>query len=358
MQKQLSDKSAMRRALALAVRGAGRTKPNPLVGALVVADGKIVGRGWHKQAGCLHAEIEALNQAGDRARDATLYVTLEPCNHHGKTPPCAEAVLSAGIRRVVCAMRDTNPKVEGGGLEFLQKAGIEVTEGVLEEEARTINRAWLYSVEKDRPFVLLKLAHTIDGAIAGKDGARRQISSNASLAHAQRLRAYFDAIMVGVGTVMRDDPLLTNRSAGGAQLLKVVIDSKLRTLPSAKIFETGSVQIFCSASVDSGRQAALEERGAKIVSCVGNDGQVDLAAVIAHLHREGIQALLCEGGAKIAASMLRANLVDRFLSYESPRVIEGGLRVDFAAQLLNFEQVWEKRKGGDKVRLYAAKLIR
>lgn len=350
-----SDESAMRRALALALRGRGQVKPNPMVGAVVLKDGKIIGSGWHRKAGAKHAEVEALEEAGDKATGATLYVTLEPCNHHGKTPPCTEAIIKAGIKRLVCAVKDPNPEVQGGGFEELKKAGIEVDYGLLEEEARTINRGWFSVVEKSKPFVLLKLASDKNNAIAGPGGERVQISSNASLAHSQRLRGYFDAILVGVGTVLKDDPQLTNRSGKGNNPVKIVLDSELRTSNKATIFNEGEVVIFCGKKASGSKKNEFEGIGIGVVpvgAALEPPDKLSFNEILSHLSKLGIQSLLIEGGAQVAREVVNQKLCDRFLHYQSQNEIVGGERVEIEEWIGGMKMVWEKEKGGDRVKLY------
>lgn len=226
----------MWRALALARRGSGFTRPNPLVGAVIVKEGRIVGQGWHQAAGGPHAEIHALKDAGAQARGATLYVTLEPCNHFGKTPPCTESIIAAGVSRVEVALRDANPNVKGQGIERLREAGIEVQFGLLADQARELNIAWTHWVTTGRPFVLAKLSLSIDGRTSYPDGSAKWLSSPISRVQVQRLRRYVDAVMVGSDTVLTDDPLLTNRSGRGDQPLRLIIDPCLETSPQAAVY--------------------------------------------------------------------------------------------------------------------------
>lgn len=329
------DSMYMRRALALARRGRGCVAPNPMVGAIIVSDGKIVGRGWHQKAGGRHAEIAAIEQAGSRAKGAVLYITLEPCNHFGKTPPCTEAIANSGIRRVVVAHRDPNPEVCGGGVDRLREAGIEVRVGVLESVARELNAGWLFSVERGAPYVVLKAALSLDGKISSGPGIRTYLSCAASRAHVHRLRREADGLMVGVETVLADDPLLTNRSGLGRQPLKIIVDSRLRIGPDARVFlphrdkfgeNPARVLIATTSSADRAKRDLLEKRGAEIVELDGAGGQVDLRSLM-HVFRErALVSVLCEGGARLARSLIVAGCCQRLVLYHAPKFIgEQGL---------------------------------
>ncbi|OLC33568.1 MAG: riboflavin biosynthesis protein RibD [Candidatus Rokubacteria bacterium 13_1_40CM_4_69_5] len=307
------DERLMRRALELAERARGLTSPNPLVGALVVSgEGQIVGEGFHAAAGRPHAEIEALAAAGDRARGATLYVTLEPCAHHGRTPPCAPAIVAAGIRRVVTAIGDPNPLVSGRGFEALRAAGLEVTVGLLEREAAQQNRVFLTAMRERRPHVTLKAAMTLDGKIADSHGASQWITGEAARREAHRLRSESDAIIVGVGTVLRDDP--------------VVLDTEARTPPAARLITAGTAAralIAVAASVPPARLRQLEAAGATVVRLPGGDGRVDPGAVLADLFAREVRSVLVEGGAEVHAAFLDAGLVDRVAVFIGPRLLGG-----------------------------------
>ena len=324
------DVSHMRRALALARRGSGLACPNPVVGAVVVRNGAVVGRGWHREASGAHAEVEALDMSGALAQGATLYVTLEPCNHYGKTPPCVERIVAAGVARVVLAMRDPNPHVKGGGIERLRAAGIEVVEGILSKEAQALNRPWLSWIQNRRPLVVVKLAVSLDGRIAHADGRSKWLSSTVSRAQVHRLRRETGAIMVGVSTVMADNPRLTNRTGYGAQPLRVIVDSQLRVPPSAEVFrplglrEQGPNPIAIVATTsrsDYQQRRDLEMAGAEVVVFDGPEGRVDLSALFSFLGARGIQSVLCEGGAKLATELLCKGLCHQLMLYSSPLLI-------------------------------------
>ena len=334
MQYEALDDGYMRRALELAAGGAGYVSPNPLVGCVIVRDGRIVGEGFHQRFGTPHAERHALHDAGNLAQGATLYVTLEPCCHTGKTPPCVDAVIAAGIERVVVAMRDPNPLVAGGGLARLREAGISVTLGVHEFEARQLNESFIKHVVTRTPFVTLKCAITLDGKIATRSGASRWITGPGARAHVHALRHATDAILVGIGTVMQDDPLLTTRlpNKRGANPLRVIVDSHLRLPLTAKV---ATVSPDCRTLVATTHRARksnhlrLKKRGVEIVCLPSyDDGRVDLAALWHHLGDQGIASVLVEGGATLSASLLTRRLVDKVQFFIAPKIIGGdGLSV-------------------------------
>jgi diaminohydroxyphosphoribosylaminopyrimidine deaminase / 5-amino-6-(5-phosphoribosylamino)uracil reductase len=326
-----ADAAFMERALMLAERGRGRTTPNPMVGALIVSpEGIVVGRGFHERAGTPHAEVHAIADAGDRARGATLYCTLEPCCHTGRTGPCSVAVQQAGIARVVAAVTDPNPKVAGGGLRYLRDHGIDVTVGVLGDAAARLNGAYFTNVTERRPFVTMKIAMSLDGRIAAAPGARTALTSEAANRHAQRLRAEVDAIAVGSETVLIDDPLLTARDVyRWRPLSRVIFDNRLRTPPAARIFTTladGPIIVVTSkAAVQAkscgvtSRLRALEDAGATIVA---TDTARDLASAMTHLFADhDIGSLLLEGGAALHAAAWNAGLVDRVRMYVTPHAL-------------------------------------
>jgi diaminohydroxyphosphoribosylaminopyrimidine deaminase/5-amino-6-(5-phosphoribosylamino)uracil reductase len=329
------DISHMRHALLLAARGLGRVAPNPAVGCVIVSpEGHILGRGWTQPGGRPHAETVALAMAGAAAKGATAYVSLEPCSHHGMTAPCADALAAAGIARVVAAVEDPDPRVRGKGFQRLEEAGIAVTRGVLEAEARTLNRGFFTRVAKGRPLVALKSAESADGYVAGpsgeeQPGAERWITGATARRHAHLLRAQYDAILVGIGTVVADDPLLTCRLPGleDRSPLRVVLDSALRLLPKSKLAQTAHevpVAVFTTAK-DGG--ATLTELGVRIERVApGPDGRVDLAAMLRALAARGITRVLVEGGPKLHAAFLAAGMVDEVHIYRAPAKLKQGLR--------------------------------
>ncbi len=326
----------MARALRLAERGLHTTMPNPRVGCVIVRAGEVVGEGWHERAGEPHAEIHALRQAGDRARGATAYVTLEPCSHHGRTPPCANALIDAGVTRVVAALRDPNPQVSGRGLELLTLAGIQVQVGLLETEARELNLGFVARMTRSRPWLRLKTAASLDGKTALENGESKWITGEPARADVQRWRARSCAILTGVGTVLADDPRMNVREMDiGRQPLKVIVDSRLYTPPAAKILPSpasgggaggegkltpGPVLIACSQA-DPTRRAALEAAGAEILGLPGADGRVDLVALLGELARRGVNEIHGEAGATLNGALLQAGLVDEWLAYVAPLVM-------------------------------------
>ncbi len=319
----------MRRALRVAAKGAGRTSPNPMVGAIVVQDGIAVGEGWHRAAGEPHAEVDALRAAGEGARGATLVVTLEPCSHRGRTPPCVDAIREAGITRVVAAMRDPFPKVDGRGFRALRAAGIAVEHGLLEDEARRLNGGFVSRVERGRPFVLLKLALTIDGhtAVPG----RRYLSGRRALREVHRLRDRSDAVLVGVGTVLADDPRLTVREVRGRDPLRVVLDTEARTPLGAQIVRSRDPQrtiLLIARDADQRRVARLRAAGVLVATIPRAEAGLDLARALRWLAEQGVNTVLSEGGPSIATALIREGLADRALFIVSPLVGGSGPRLE------------------------------
>lgn len=311
------------RMMARAISAARRCRPspNPRVGAVIAKGDEVLAVGAHRCAGEAHAEIVALATAGARARGADLYVTLEPCNHFGLTPPCAEAIVAAGIRRVTFGCADPNPHVRGGGIELLRRAGVEVRSGVLLAEAEALVEDFAKSVTTGLPFVTLKLAQTLDGRIATRTGDTRWVTGPAARKQAHRLRREHDAVLVGIGTVLADDPALTVRLVRGKSPRRVIVDSHLRTPPKAAALRGGAL-VLC-AEAPPRRRALLEKAGAEIVLCPGRGGRVDLKKGLATLAKHGVLAVLAEGGGEIAGSLLAAGLVDRVVLFVSPRLVGG-----------------------------------
>ncbi|MFH1468897.1 MAG: bifunctional diaminohydroxyphosphoribosylaminopyrimidine deaminase/5-amino-6-(5-phosphoribosylamino)uracil reductase RibD [Pseudomonadota bacterium] len=314
----MNDADYMHRCLELAARAVGRTAPNPLVGAVIVAGGEIVGEGFHARAGEAHAEVLALRRAGQRARGATLYVNLEPCDHHGRTPPCTEAILTAGIRRVVIGMSDPNPLVLGRGIQRLRAAGLEVEVGVRFDDCRAVNADFVTAMERGRPRVTLKAAATLDGRIATQTGESQWITSPEARAHVHRLRNERDAVLVGAGTALVDDPALTCRLAGGRDPVPVVLDSRLRVPVTARMFAAGARALVYTAV------APPPEHPATVVRVAAGPGGLDLGEVLADLLRRGLHSVLVEGGGQVHRSFLDAGLVDVVLLYLAPAVLGGG----------------------------------
>jgi diaminohydroxyphosphoribosylaminopyrimidine deaminase/5-amino-6-(5-phosphoribosylamino)uracil reductase len=313
----------MARALRLAERGRFTAHPNPVVGCVLAKQDKIVGEGWHEKTGAAHAEVNALDKAGTRAEGSAAYVTLEPCAHHGKTPPCADALIEAGISRVVIAMRDPNPDVAGGGLEKLLAAGIEVQTGLMQAVAAELNRGFVKRVLENRPLVRLKLAASIDGAIAMANGESQWITGLAARNDVQRLRARSGAVMTGIGTVLVDDPSLNVRATefdtGGLQPLRVVLDSQLRMPVTAGMLALpGHTLVCCSGSPDT---TALQQANAEVKSFGVVDGRVDADAVLQELAVRGVSDVLVEAGPELAGSLLDKDLVDELVIYQAPHIM-------------------------------------
>jgi len=312
----------MREALLLARRG--RTSPNPMVGAVLVSDGAIVGKGYHPRAGEPHAEVFALRQAGERARGADLYVTLEPCCHHGKTPPCADAVIAAGVKRVFAAMEDPNPQVCGKGFARLREAGIEVQVGLLGEEAGELNRGFIKRVTCGRPFVLWKAAMTLDGKTACHTGDSRWVTGEAARRRVHRIRSQSDAVMVGIGTVLADNPELTVRSCRGQNPLRVVVDARAETPPASRVLGGEAATIIAvTGAAPAGRVEALRGVGAEILEVESQGGRVNLSRLLEMLAELGINNVLLESGGRLSASMLGDGLVDRGLIFIAPKIAGG-----------------------------------
>jgi len=316
-----ADHGYMARALRLAQRGLYTTTPNPRVGCVLVKDSAIVGEGWHQQAGGPHAEVHALNAAGAAARGATAYVTLEPCSHHGRTPPCAEALISAGVARVVAAMQDPNPQVAGQGMAMLAAAGIVAECGLLETDAVELNIGFVSRMSRGRPWVRLKLAASLDGKSALQNGASQWITGPAARQDGHRWRARACAILSGIGTVRDDDPQLNVRGvATTRQPLKVVVDSRLELSPGARVLADGNL-LLATAVADGPNAEALSERGAELLCLPNGDGKVDLAALMAELGRRGVNELHVEGGFRLGGALLQAGLADELLLYLAPCLI-------------------------------------
>ncbi|HKY32306.1 MAG TPA: bifunctional diaminohydroxyphosphoribosylaminopyrimidine deaminase/5-amino-6-(5-phosphoribosylamino)uracil reductase RibD [Candidatus Polarisedimenticolia bacterium] len=360
------DLEHMARCLHLAARAAGRTRPNPMVGAVVARGGRVVSEAWHRRAGGAHAEVLALRRAGPAARGATLYANLEPCCHYGRTPPCVEAILAAGIRRVVASHRDPFPMVDGRGFAALRAAGVRVEVGPMAAQARELNGPYLTSLLLGRPFVEIKAAVSLDGRIATRTGESRWISSPASRMEAHRMRSRCDAILVGARTVARDDPLLTVRlrvrrapaAPGGP--LGVVLDSRLVTSPAARLLagrRRGSVIIYGARQAPARRVRRLAAAGALVVPAPARGGRVSLPWVLEDLLRRGVQSLLIEGGGEVIASALEAGVVDRMTLFVAPVVIggrdavplAGGKGVARLSEALRARSLQTERRGPDLV---------
>ncbi|MCE5334835.1 MAG: bifunctional diaminohydroxyphosphoribosylaminopyrimidine deaminase/5-amino-6-(5-phosphoribosylamino)uracil reductase RibD [Desulfobacteraceae bacterium] len=334
----------MKKALSLAARGAGRTSPNPLVGAVVVKGDSIVGRGWHDVLGGPHAEVNALADAGGNASGAALYVTLEPCNHQGLTPPCTKAVIEAGISRVVFAMTDPNPGVAGGGAEFLLRRGIEVKGGVLERECRGINQPFIKYVTTGMPFVRLKAAATLDGFIAARSGDSKWISNETSRRLAHRLRLISDGVLVGIGTVLADDPMLTVRLRGGTlrQPVRIVLDSGLKLPVRSQLARSAGaspVWVICGEDASAEKERALSAAGVDVIRTAGRENGLPLGAILKELGKRRISSVLVEGGGRVLGSFLESGFADEFYFFYAPKILgdrggvgmlQGGPRLSIA----------------------------
>ena len=325
----MSDEVAfMRRAMELAAKGKGFASPNPMVGAVIVKKGKIIGEGYHRRAGDKHAEIMALEKCVEDPRGGTLYLNLEPCCHRGKTPPCVEAIIKAGIKRVVAAMEDPNPLVKGRGFELMRRRGIEVEAGLCRQEAEELNEKFIFFIKNKRPFVMIKAALSLDGKIATPTGKSQWLSSPEARRYVHQLRQEYDAIMVGINTVLRDDPRLTARLPGAEkkEMLRVVLDSKLRIPLQCRLLKEkrgGEVLIFTTSAAPTERIEQLRSLGAKVVIAREKEGRADLNYALKQLAEKGIISLLIEGGSEVFASALKEKVINKVLFIYAPKIIGG-----------------------------------
>ncbi len=359
-----ADSRFMARALQLAWRGRYTAHPNPRVGCVLVKKGKIVGEGWHRKTGEAHAETNALAEAGKSAKGATVYVTLEPCSHHGKTPPCSDALIAAGVADMVVAMQDPFPKVAGSGVQALQKAGIAVRCGLMATEAEKLNEGFISRVNRGRPFLRLKIAASLDGRTAMSDGQSHWITGSEARADVQRLRAASGAVMTGVGTVMADDPSMTVRDTTLTDLqpLRVILDSRLRMpLSACMLTLPGQTAIFC---IDDGRRLAMEKAGATVHKCAASDGRVNLVEVLRELGKRQINDVLVEAGQHLTGALLAAGLVDELVIYQAPHIMGSETRGMFVTpDWLKLEQrldldIIDVRKFGRDTRIMARPIAR
>ena len=335
----------MAKALELAVQGRGRVSPNPMVGAVLVKSGRIVGRGYHREYGGAHAEVEALKEAGGRARGATMYVTMEPCCFHGKTPACTDAIARAGVAEVVAATLDPHEKVHGKGMRCLRRAGIRASTGTMSARARELNEAYFTFHRLGRPFVTLKLAATLDGMVSTSSGESQWISGPKARRRAQELRCESDAVLVGVNTVLNDDPRLTCRALKGKRLLRVVLDSNLRVPPGAQLLR-GRDAVLVVTTVCPGRKAKLlRERGAEVARVrAGRSGRPRWRDVLVELRRRSIVRLLVEGGAEVASSALEEGVVDRVVVIHAPMLLGPGRSLTAAMRGRRLERAIRLRR--------------
>ncbi|MFQ5954901.1 MAG: bifunctional diaminohydroxyphosphoribosylaminopyrimidine deaminase/5-amino-6-(5-phosphoribosylamino)uracil reductase RibD [Kiloniellales bacterium] len=356
----------MTAALGLAARELGNVWPNPAVGCILVKAGRVIGRGWTQPGGRPHAEAEALRRAGEGARGAVAYITLEPCAHHGETPPCAHALAEAGIARAVIALQDPDPRVDGGGVRVLSDAGIDVATGVCAAEAEELNAGFIMRVTRGRPLVTLKCATTLDGRIATHGGMSRWITSEAARARAHNLRACHDAVMVGIGTALADDPELTCRLPGLEQRspVRLVVDSRLRLALTSKLVQSADkvpTWVITLAGPDRERRRACVDCGLDVIGVdADRDGNLDLSAALQALGGRGLTRVLVEGGGRLAAGLLRAGVVDRLAWFRAPAVIGGdgvpvaaAFGIDELAQAPAFRRLSVAEIGDDLLETYA-----
>ena len=326
--QRADDKHFMHMALSLAIKGQGYTSPNPMVGAVVVNAGKVVGEGYHEVAGGPHAEVNAIDAAGELAAGATLFVTLEPCNHTGRTPPCTQKILDAGISRVVVAMPDPNEKVVGGGSEYLEQHGLQVTTGVCEKQVRKQNEAFIKYVTTGQPFVIAKCAATLDGRIATRTGDSKWVTGEAARRYVHRLRHTVDAIMVGINTVQKDDPSLTTRldDREGKDPVRIILDTHLSIAPGARVLQqaSGSETILVAGKgVEQNKKTALAKAGARVIEASLANNQIDLAVLMVQLGAREISSILIEGGSRVMASAFKAGIVDKVQFFYAPKILGG-----------------------------------
>jgi len=323
----MDDEHFMRMALALAKKGQGYASPNPMVGAVIVKDSKVIGSGYHQSFGEAHAEVNAIEEAGSQAKGATLYVNLEPCNHTGKTPPCSLKILEVGIKRVVMAMEDPNT-IAGGGAVFLKEHGVEVLAGVCEATAKKLNEAFIKYVTKKRPFVLLKCAATLDGRIATRTGDSKWVTGDKARKFVHQLRHAVDAILVGIGTIHADDPRLTTRldSDSGCDPVRIVLDTHLSISPDARILQLDSNSdtiLITGSTVTEAKKKRIVKAGVRLLEQPVKNGQIDLKSLMVGLGSMGITSLLVEGGSHVIASAIRSGIIDKALFFYAPKILGG-----------------------------------
>lgn len=321
----MEDRDYMALALELAKRGVGWASPNPMVGAVIVKEGRIIGQGWHEKCGQPHAERNALAACTESPQGSTIYVTLEPCCHYGRQPPCTQAILDAGIRRVVVGSGDPNPLVAGKGLALLRQAGVEITEHVLEDECVKLNEVFFHYIRTKRPYVVMKYAMTLDGKIAAYTGDSKWVTGAEARAHVQQLRHRYTGIMVGVGTVLADDPLLTCRIPGGRNPTRIICDTQLRTPLTAQVVTTAkdSPTLLATCCTDPKKRAAYEAAGCQVLTGPERDGHVDLNWLMDELGRREIDSILLEGGGTLNWAALEQGIVQKVLTYIAPKLAGG-----------------------------------
>ena len=316
----------MRRALQLAENGIGKTSPNPLVGAVIVKDDKIIGEGWHECFGQAHAEVNAVNNATENIEGATMYVNLEPCCHYGKTPPCTELLIEKKVKRVVVGTLDPNPLIAGKGVQRMREAGIEASVGVLKKECERLNEVFFHYIQTRQPFVVLKAAMSLDGKIAAPSGESKWITEEEARKDVQKLRNRYSAIMVGVGTVITDDPELTCRFEGGRNPVRIILDSSLRTPLSSNVLrnqEKNATWVVCTERASAERAEQMEKLGASVIRCKSLKGHIDLVDLMEKLGERSIDSILLEGGGTVNDSALEQDIVSKIILYVAPKIIGG-----------------------------------
>ncbi|NOZ87155.1 MAG: bifunctional diaminohydroxyphosphoribosylaminopyrimidine deaminase/5-amino-6-(5-phosphoribosylamino)uracil reductase RibD [Deltaproteobacteria bacterium] len=328
------DRACMKQAILLAEKGIGRTAPNPPVGAVVARNGRIVGKGFHRGAGMPHAEIEALKHAGDKAGGSTIYVTLEPCDHYGRTPPCTLALIKAGIKRVVAGTLDPNPRVRGKGVSRLQDAGVDVSLGVMEMECKNLIRPYAYWMKSKRPLVTVKAAVTLDGYLAARTGDSKWVTNEKSRSLVMKMRDRCDAVMVGARTVNKDDPLLSARIRRGRDPVRIILDAGLSVPLSSRVFDTktgGRTIVYASRTASRAKAENLGKKGIEVVRVRAGKGLLDLPMVLDDLGKRGFHHLLVEGGGTVLGEFFRHRLVDRAAVFVAPKILTGSKGVKLAA---------------------------
>lgn len=357
--KQKQHEHYMRMAISFALRGTGNVSPNPRVGCVIVdysnlEEGRMISWGYHRRFGGPHAEVEALKKAGDAAKGCTAYVNLEPCCHTGKTPPCYEALLKAGVSTVVVGMSDPNPVVSGGGIDALRNASVEVVTDVLEAECRWLNRGFIRNMTLGRPWVTVKAAISLDGDIALQSGESQWISNSLSRKRSHLMRAENDAVMVGVGTVLRDDPRLTVRDVDGRSPIKVIVDKDLRTPAEAKVLDQGRCIFFTGPSPDEGKADTLARRGARIIRQQKElDDRIPIEGLLNELGGLGVNQLMVEGGSRLICSFIESGAVDEYSLFVAPKVLGNGLNFsghiafNHMNETISMKQVRIRRIGDD-----------
>jgi len=320
----ISHKKYMGLAIRLAEKGRGLTSPNPMVGCIIVKRGRIVGRGWHKKAGTEHAEVLAISEAGKKAANSTMYVNLEPCSHWGRTPPCTEKIVEAGVREVIIGMKDQNPLVDG--FRELKFRGLKTKIGILEKEAKKLNEAYIKYIKNKRPFVIVKVAMSLDGRIATSTGSSKYITSREARTYVHGLRSEVDAVMVGLNTVLRDNPELTPRLVKGKDPMKIVVDSKLKIPKSCNLMkEPAKLIIAATNKAPKSSIKRLQHKGATVIIAKSKNGMVDLEDLMKQLGKHEITSVMIEGGSQLNSSAIKAGVVDKVLIFTAPKLIGNGI---------------------------------